>query len=208
MSYDLPSQALGPSSSPIFTALTLTSGPLAIGTAAFAAANSHTLALGPTATARSYNSFTDASNGEWAYMGDWGVTSNVATYGTDKNGTGSTRNLQFVVGGADKLDFGITNANIWTSSTAIAFGITPASAAGSIWADGATLVLQSESSGFRIVNSTNSANNITVDNVGNTVVSGSLAMPSTLIITSMPTSDPHVVGQLWNSSGTVHISAG
>lgn len=96
------------------------------------------LSIGTTAAAaRSYNSFTDASNGEWAYMGDWS-TSNVATYGTDKNGTGSARNAQIVIGGVLNTTFG-SNA---------------------------------------------------------------------VIINSMPTSDPHVVGQLYNTLGIVHISAG
>lgn len=81
------------------------------------------LYLGGTATkTRSYNSFTDASNGEWAYMGDWS-TSNVATYGTDKNGTGSARNIQFVVGGANKLDYGITVAASWVSPSRIRGGV-------------------------------------------------------------------------------------
>lgn len=31
---------------------------------------------------------------------------------------------------------------------------------------------------------------------------------TTVIITTLPTSDPHVVGELWNSSGAVHVSAG
>lgn len=80
------------------------------------------LVVGSTAgTARSYNSITDALNSEWAYgAADWGVTANVATYGTDKNGTGLTRNLQFVVGGANKLDYGITNSGLWSASTALA----------------------------------------------------------------------------------------
>lgn len=38
-------------------------------------------------------------------------------------------------------------------------------------------------------------------------ITGSFTVQN-LIVSSMPTTDPHVVGQLWNSSGTVHISAG
>lgn len=67
-------------------------------------------------TARVYNSFTDTTNGEWAYLGDWGATANVATYGTSRNGTGSTRNIQFMVGGTVKLNYGITTASTWTLS--------------------------------------------------------------------------------------------
>jgi hypothetical protein len=29
-----------------------------------------------------------------------------------------------------------------------------------------------------------------------------------IVVLSLPTSDPHVEGQLWNSSGTVKVSAG
>lgn len=58
------------------------------------------LQIGTTAaTARIYNSFTDASNGEWAYLGSWGPTANVATFGPDKNGTGTYRVGRWVSGG-------------------------------------------------------------------------------------------------------------
>ena len=60
------------------------------------------LHIGSTAgTARIYNSFTDASNGEWAYLGSWGPTANVATFGTDKNGTGTNRPVALVAGGIE-----------------------------------------------------------------------------------------------------------
>lgn len=49
-------------------------------------------------TARVYNSFTDASNGEWAYLGSW-HTANIATFGPDKNGTGAYRVGRWVSGG-------------------------------------------------------------------------------------------------------------
>ena len=58
------------------------------------------LQIGTTAgTARSYNSFTDASNGEWAYLGDWGFLANHAAFGTSKNGTGTARPTILVAGG-------------------------------------------------------------------------------------------------------------
>ena len=59
-------------------------------------------------TSRVYNTFTDASNGEW---GEIGWASNVLSIGTKANGTGAARNLQFVVGGVSKLDYGVTVAN-------------------------------------------------------------------------------------------------
>jgi hypothetical protein len=74
------------------------------------------LHIGTTAaTARTYNTFTDASNGEWAYMGDW--STNTAKYGTDKNGSGIARNVQFMVGGVDKLNYGVSLANYWAASS-------------------------------------------------------------------------------------------
>lgn len=78
------------------------------------------LSVGQTAaTAQTFNTFIDASNYENAYMGDWGVTANVATYGTGKAGTGSTRNIQFKVGGTTQLDYGITSAGAWTAASSI-----------------------------------------------------------------------------------------
>jgi hypothetical protein len=49
-------------------------------------------------TFRAYNTYTDASNYERGVF-DWTTTANTLTIGTEKAGTGSTRNLQFVVGG-------------------------------------------------------------------------------------------------------------
>lgn len=60
-----------------------------------------------------FNTRTDASNGEWCYGGDWLLTSNVCSLGTNKNGTGLTRNLQFVVGGSTVLDYGISISGSW-----------------------------------------------------------------------------------------------
>jgi len=62
-------------------------------------------------TARVYNSLTNASNGEW---GEFSWSSNVLNIGTNKNGTGQTRNLKINIGGAVKLDYGVTNAFLWT----------------------------------------------------------------------------------------------
>lgn len=73
------------------------------------------LQIGTTAaTCRSYNLFTSPTVGEWAYCGDWGKTPNVVTYGSDFNGTGNVRNLQFVVGGVVKQDYGVTTAASWS----------------------------------------------------------------------------------------------
>lgn len=58
---------------------------------------------GTSATARSYRTLTDASNGSWGYMGDWGFLTNVCTYGTDANGTGTDRDMQIVTAGTAGL---------------------------------------------------------------------------------------------------------
>jgi hypothetical protein len=68
-----------------------------------------------TANFRVYNTYTDASNGEWGAL-DWQTTPNVLTIGTQANGTGTARNVQFVVGGVNKLDWNLTTTNSWTSA--------------------------------------------------------------------------------------------
>lgn len=70
-------------------------------------------------TIRVYNTWTDASNGEWGAF-DWQGTSNVLSIGTKKNGTGATRNLQFLIGNTNQLDYGVTTASTWTFASQIA----------------------------------------------------------------------------------------
>src|SRR6266576_231892 len=55
-------------------------------------------------TLRVYNTFTDASNYERGVL-DWTTTANTLTIGTEKAGTGSTRNIKFLVGGTLAFDF-------------------------------------------------------------------------------------------------------
>jgi len=69
-------------------------------------------------TFRVYNTYTDASNYERGAF-DWTTTANTLTIGTQNAGTGSTRNLQFVVGGTTRLDYGITSAGVWYTSSNI-----------------------------------------------------------------------------------------
>jgi len=61
---------------------------------------------------RVYNTYTDASNYERGVF-DFKTTANVLTIGTEKLGTGATRNIQFLVGGVLRADYGITGSN-WT----------------------------------------------------------------------------------------------
>lgn len=56
------------------------------------------LHLAPGKAIREYNAFTDASNGEWLEV-IWAT--NVATIGTNQNGTGTARDLAFEAGGAE-----------------------------------------------------------------------------------------------------------
>ena len=69
-------------------------------------------------TFRAYNTYTDGSNYERGVF-DWTTTANTLTIGTEKAGSGSTRNLQFVIAGVNKLDYGVTNSNYWTTPTGI-----------------------------------------------------------------------------------------
>lgn len=62
---------------------------------------------------RVYNTFTDASNGEWGAF-DWSTTANTLTIGTKANGTGTVRGINLDVGGATAVTF---------SSTLAAFGV-------------------------------------------------------------------------------------
>jgi hypothetical protein len=58
-------------------------------------------------SSRTYNTYTDASNGEW-YGQDWTTTANTLTMGTFANGTGATtRNLTLLAGGALLLQAGL-----------------------------------------------------------------------------------------------------
>jgi hypothetical protein len=51
---------------------------------------------------------------------DWRSTANVLSIGTEAGGTGTTRNMQFIIGGTNKLDYGVTTASVWTFAVKIA----------------------------------------------------------------------------------------
>jgi hypothetical protein len=61
-------------------------------------------------TFRAYNTYTDASNYERGVF-DWTTTANTLTIGTEKAGTGTVRNLQFVSAGGAFNFSGTSNAN-------------------------------------------------------------------------------------------------
>lgn len=72
-----------------------------------------------------FNTRTDASNGEWAGV-DWQTTVNVARFGTFKNGTGSTRVLQFVVGNTDVFQINGNGHQAWSTDNAFDIGVSGA----------------------------------------------------------------------------------
>lgn len=49
---------------------------------------------------------------------------------------------------------------------------------------------------------------VDVTATGNLAVTGNATIGGTTILSTLPTSDPHIAGELYNSSGTVKISAG
>jgi hypothetical protein len=66
-------------------------------------------------TLRVYNT-TDATNTNYERgIFDWAGTANVLTIGTQKGGTGTARNLQFVIDGTSKLNYGVSRSAKWTT---------------------------------------------------------------------------------------------
>lgn len=72
------------------------------------------------ATARVYRT-ANPTNGEWAYIGDWGHTANIATYGTDATGSGTDRAMQLVTGGTVALS--ISTSQVISTAGALGVGI-------------------------------------------------------------------------------------
>jgi hypothetical protein len=70
-------------------------------------------------TFRVYNTYTDGSNYERGVF-DWTTTANTLTIGTQNAGTGAARNIRFVVGGATKLDYGVTSSGKWEFASDVA----------------------------------------------------------------------------------------
>ncbi len=69
-------------------------------------------------TLTEYQNWSSAgTNYEGCYGGSW--LTNVCSYGTTEGGTGVVRNVQILVGGVNKLDYGITNASTWTFAQSV-----------------------------------------------------------------------------------------
>lgn len=84
------------------------------------AANALALQNGTNAQSlRVYNTWSSSGTNYERGIFDFQNTANVLSIGTQMGGTGVARNLQFLVGGVNKLDYGVTTASTWTSSTAL-----------------------------------------------------------------------------------------
>jgi hypothetical protein len=65
-------------------------------------------------TFRVYNTFTSTTSYERGTF-DWNNVANVLSIGTEKgSGGGSVRNMEFIIGGVSKLDYGVGAAATWT----------------------------------------------------------------------------------------------
>jgi hypothetical protein len=72
-------------------------------------------------TFRVYNTFTSATSYERGTF-DWNLSTNTLVIGTEKgSGGGSVRNINFIVGGTGKMDYGVSAASTWTLQNNVAF---------------------------------------------------------------------------------------
>lgn len=113
-----------------------------------------------------YNTLYSATNYERGVFG-FKSTASVLSVGTEKGGTGIIRGMQFLIGGANALDYGVSNAGRWTlqaplagiagTTTAAPFIIPPASsllttaAAGAIEQDGKAFYATSVASSRQVI---------------------------------------------------------
>ena len=72
---------------------------------------------------RAYNTFTDASNGEWSTF-DWSTTANTLTLGTKANGTGTVRGINVDVGSTTAVTFSPTLAAFGVAVSTPTFRVT------------------------------------------------------------------------------------
>ena len=78
-----------------------------------------------------YNNFADSLDGEWA---DIAWSGNVLSVGTNANGTGVTRGMQFIVGGVAVANFSTARDLLWNSDNAHDIGASGANRPRSIFA--------------------------------------------------------------------------
>lgn len=101
-----------------------------------------------------FNTFTDTSNGEWLDL-DWTTSANKLRFGTNKNGTGSTRLLEFIVGGTAAMQFDSGGNSYPATNNGQSSGIS-SNRWNSVWAQtkvqigasGADVILTGEASGI------------------------------------------------------------
>lgn len=84
---------------------------------------------------RVYNTYTDASNYERGVF-DWSTTANILTIGTQKAGTGSTRGVQFVIGGTSIANFSTSGNLVWNTDNTYDIGASEATRPRNIYAGG------------------------------------------------------------------------
>lgn len=101
-----------------------------------------------------FNTFTDTSNGEWLDI-DWTSAANKLRFGTNKNGTGSTRILEFITGGtaAAQIDssgnlYPVTNNGPSSGISGNRWNSVWAQTKVQVGASGADVILTGEASGI------------------------------------------------------------
>jgi hypothetical protein len=115
---------------------------------------------------RAYLTYTDASNGEWGLFDAGKQTANVLSIGTNKNGTGATRAVQFVVGGTSIANFATTGHLLWNTDNTYDIGASNATRPRNVFVagranigsltigrGGATAVAENTALGFEVLNS-------------------------------------------------------
>lgn len=140
----------------------------------------------PAGTARIYNGFTDASNGEWAYIGDW--SSNLARFGTASNGTFATpRDVSFLRGGVERMRL---------SSAGVLVTVDTASEA--------VIVTGSGSSNFPLLNAVNPN---TISYVANNIQSGAKVQITNSDAATVNNSSRLVLSTYNSSAAAVNMAA-
>ena len=93
------------------------------GTLSGAAANILDLINATSAQAvRVHNTWSSSGTNYERGVFDWKTTANVFRIGTEMGGTGVARNLQFIVGGVGKADYGVTTAGHWQLAASVDIG--------------------------------------------------------------------------------------
>jgi hypothetical protein len=142
-----------------------------------------------------YNKYTDASNHERGFM-RW--VGDVFEIGAEAAGTGTVRNIKLFTGSLGQILFshsGAGNRGVRIHSTN-SFSVLQFTNPTTGETTGAGTILYQNALNYVIENQSSGGAISIQPNTGG------------IKITSLPTSDPSVSGQIWNDSGTLKISAG